>query len=182
MGFDIHILIFISRFILTLTQKAKNHQSCIELSAIAMICLKFLLFVCYFYIYDGFIQQYHHQFSKSQYQSYLNSVKSTITVNESSKKRIDVYLSELLSDHSRSYYGNLCEKGKVKVNSKVKDKAYKVSRGDIIEYEIEEKIDDEKVAPENIPLDILYEDDDILAINKPVGMVVHPAVGSPNGI
>jgi 23S rRNA pseudouridine1911/1915/1917 synthase len=60
------------------------------------------------------------------------------------------------------------------VNKKVKDKAYKVSIGDVIEYEIDEKIDDQKVLPENIPLDILYEDDDILAINKPVGMVVHP--------
>ena len=147
-----------------------------------MICLKLLLLVCYFYTSCSFKYQCHSQCNNLRYQSHFYGVKSTITVNEASKKRIDIYLSELLSDHSRSYYGNLCEKGKVKVNSKVKDKAYKVSRGDIIEYEIEEKIDDEKVAPENIPLDILYEDDDILAINKPVGMVVHPAVGSPNGI
>lgn len=111
----------------------------------------------------------------------MSTIKSSITVEDSAKKRIDVYLSDLLSDHSRSYYGNLCEQGRVYVNKKKKDKAYKVSKGDIIEYEIEEKVYDEKVVAESMQLDIIYEDDDMLAINKPVGMVVHPAPGSPNG-
>ena len=111
----------------------------------------------------------------------MNTIKSCITVEDSTKKRIDIYLSDLLNDHSRSYYGNLCEQGRVYVNKKKKDKAYKVSKGDIIEYEIEEKLYDEKVVAESMQLDIIYEDDDMLAINKPVGMVVHPAPGSPNG-
>lgn len=95
------------------------------------------------------------------------------------KKRIDVYLSNLSMGRSRSYFNNLCERGMVRVNNKVVTKSYKVCDGDVIEFEVEEKTIS-SVKAENIPLDILFEDEHIIAINKPQGMVVHPAPGSPN--
>jgi 23S rRNA pseudouridine1911/1915/1917 synthase len=67
----------------------------------------------------------------------------------------------------------------VEVNNKVVTKSHKVSAADVISYIIEEK-EVSKVTPEKIPLDIVYEDDDMIVINKPQGMVVHPAPGSPN--
>ena len=110
------------------------------------------------------------------------SIKNNIIVPDNIKKeRLDVFLSEAVNDNSRSFYGNLCEKGKIQVNSIVRDKAYKVSKGDRIEFEVEEKAKIDNVEAENIPLDILYEDKHIISINKPNGMVVHPAPGSPNG-
>lgn len=110
------------------------------------------------------------------------TTKSTIPVPDGVKKvRLDVFLSESLTGHSRSFYGGLCDKGSIFVNNVARDKAYKVSKGDIIEFEMEEKPVNQKVEAENIPLDILYEDENIICINKPCGMVVHPAPGSPNG-
>jgi len=110
------------------------------------------------------------------------TIKSTISVPEDVKKvRLDVFLSESLTSHSRSFYGGLCDKRSILVNNIPRDKAYKVSKGDIIELEMEEKPVNQKVEAENIPLDIIYEDNNIIAINKPCGMVVHPAPGSPNG-
>lgn len=97
----------------------------------------------------------------------------------SEKQRIDVYLSTVMPSRSRSFLGDLCDKGLVTVNDKKVTKSFKVVGGDVISMEIEEK-EVSKVTPEDIPLDILYEDDDIIAINKPQGMVVHPAPGSPN--
>lgn len=95
------------------------------------------------------------------------------------KQRIDVYLSSILKTRSRSFLGDLCDKGGVTVNDKIVTKSYKVGSGDVVSFEIQEK-EISRVTPEDIPLDILYEDDDIIAVNKPQGMVVHPAPGSPN--
>ena len=96
------------------------------------------------------------------------------------KLRIDVYLSTIVKGRSRSFLGELCEKGLVTVNGKQVSKSYKVCNGDVLSFEIEEKAIS-KLVPENIPLNVLFEDDDIIAVNKPQGMVVHPAPGSPNG-
>jgi 23S rRNA-/tRNA-specific pseudouridylate synthase len=68
----------------------------------------------------------------------------------------------------------------VLVNGRAKDKNYKVKGGDAIKLKFLEK-EVSSVEPENIPLNILYEDEHIVVVNKPVGMVVHPAPGSPNG-
>ena len=95
------------------------------------------------------------------------------------KQRLDVYLSTVVG-RSRSFVGDLCDRGLVLVNEKKVSKSSKVGTGDLISYEVEENAEVSKVEPENIPLDILFEDDDIIAINKPNGMVVHPAPGSPN--
>lgn len=104
-----------------------------------------------------------------------------ITTQDNLKQRLDVYLSSSFEQYSRSFLSNLCDQGKVIVNGKIEGKSYKMGKMDNVHVDIDVKIDDSVVAPEYIPLDILYEDEHIIAINKPNGMVVHPAPGSPNG-
>ena len=81
---------------------------------------------------------------------------------------------------TRSAAARLIEEGAVSVNGKSVAKNYKVSLGDVVEITLPEP-EVAEALPENIPLDIVYEDDDIIVINKPVGMVVHPAAGNPTG-
>lgn len=112
------------------------------------------------------------EFVRFQFQDLL-AIKSSVEVPEGTPKtRLDVYLASYLKDHSRSFYGNLCENGHVKVNTHTRDKAYKVSTGDTIEYEVNEANNTQSVNPENIPLDVLFEDEHIICVNKPNGMVV----------
>ncbi|KAJ1427467.1 pseudouridine synthase [Ochromonadaceae sp. CCMP2298] len=100
--------------------------------------------------------------------------------SDAKKCRLDVFLSDTLQQHTRSFVANLCDEGLVIVNDKKQSKSYKVSKGDIISFSVEDR-EITSVEPEDIPLDIIYEDEQMIAVNKPVGMVVHPAVGSPNG-
>ena len=93
--------------------------------------------------------------------------------------RIDKYLSER-ADLTRSAAVRLLEEGDVSVGGASVSKNYKVRTGDEIEVHIPEPEPD-TALPENIPLDVVYEDADIIVINKPVGMVVHPAAGNPSG-
>ena len=94
--------------------------------------------------------------------------------------RIDRYLADIEGMPSRSYLQKLLADGAVTVNqSKVKAK-YVVSAGDEIEVLMPEPVELE-AQPENIPLDIIYEDNDIVVINKPKGMVVHPGAGHYSG-
>jgi 23S rRNA pseudouridine1911/1915/1917 synthase len=95
------------------------------------------------------------------------------------KTRLDAYLASQLKQYSRSFLSDLCDQGSVTVNKKPKGKNFKVKIGDAIELAITPK-EATSVTPENIPLNILFEDDDIIIVNKPPGMVVHPAPGSPN--
>ncbi len=94
-------------------------------------------------------------------------------------ERLDRFVSEKLSI-SRSRCVQLIDEGAVLVNAKQKNKNYRLATGDIIFVEIPE---DQEIdaKPENIPLDIVYEDNDIIIVNKPQDMVVHPAPGNPNG-
>ena len=95
-------------------------------------------------------------------------------------ERIDKYLSRLVTDSSRSAIQKLIESGSVKVNGSQVSKNYKVSAYDeILMLQGELKALD--AEPENIPLDIVYEDSDLLVVNKPRGMVVHPAPGNYSG-
>lgn len=84
------------------------------------------------------------------------------------------------ADLTRSAAARLIEDGAVTVNGKAVAKNYKVNQNDAIEIILPEPEAAEAI-PENIPLDIVYEDDDIIVVNKPVGMVVHPAAGNPTG-
>lgn len=96
-------------------------------------------------------------------------------------ERIDRYLAQHLSDLSRSRIQQLLEQGNVEVNGKVcTSKKVSVQTGDRISLEIPDAKPLE-LQPENIPLDILFEDDSLLIINKPSGLVVHPAPGHPDG-
>jgi len=95
--------------------------------------------------------------------------------------RIDLVLASALEETSRSFIQKLFEKEKIKVNDELcTSKKYKVKSGDRIELTIPEP-EILTVEAEDIPLDIVYEDDDVLVVNKPKGMVVHPAVGNYNG-
>ena len=95
-------------------------------------------------------------------------------------ERIDKYLSNEMSGFSRSYIQKLMKDGHVYVNGKAVKANYKLAYDDMITVEIPDLVEPD-IAPENIPLDILYEDDDILIVNKPKGMVVHPAAGHYSG-
>lgn len=96
-------------------------------------------------------------------------------------KRADVFLASKIADRSRSFFQKLIEDGMVLVNQKTCDsKKYKVKAGDTLEFEIPEAKQPD-ITAEDIPLDIVYEDDDVLVINKPPGMVVHPAAGNYTG-
>ena len=94
--------------------------------------------------------------------------------------RIDKFLSESLPDMSRSYIQKLIKENQIIVNSKTVKANYKTAAGDILILE-EPELQEPDIVAENIPLDILYEDDDILIVNKPKGMVVHPSAGHYNG-
>lgn len=94
--------------------------------------------------------------------------------------RIDRYLSHRLKDLSRSYLQKLLKEEAVLAGGRAVKANYKVSAGESIELEIPEAVEPE-IEPEQMDLDILYEDRDIILINKPKGMVVHPAAGHFNG-
>ncbi len=94
--------------------------------------------------------------------------------------RIDKFLSEQMPDHTRSFLQKLIKEGDVLVNGQPVKSNYKVSTDDRISVEIPEMKDPEILA-EDIPLDILYEDSDIIIVNKPKQMVVHPAPGHYSG-
>lgn len=94
--------------------------------------------------------------------------------------RLDKTLAVLIPGQTRSYLQKLIEQGLVTVNGNPADKKTKVSPGDEIEVTLPD-VTKLEVEPENIPLDIPYEDDDLLVVNKPKGMVVHPAAGHDGG-
>ena len=95
-------------------------------------------------------------------------------------QRIDKLIADKLPDLSRTSAANICENGGVFVNGKAVGKKYKVSSGDEIRVEVPEPVE-LKAEAEDIPLDIVYEDQDLLVVNKPKGMVVHPAPGNYTG-
>ena len=99
---------------------------------------------------------------------------------ENSDLRLDKYLVSQLEDFTRSAVSKLIEGGQVKVNEKTASKNYKCKAGDRVEIEIPDPVELD-VTAENIPLDIVYEDSDLLVVNKPKGMVVHPAAGNYSG-
>lgn len=102
-----------------------------------------------------------------------------LTVSAEMTGRIDKQLGHYFTQFSRSQLQHWVEDGHVLVNDNQVKPKYKLATGDIVKIMPEEpkKID---LEPENIPLDIVYEDDDVIVVNKPQGMVVHPAPGHPD--
>ncbi len=94
--------------------------------------------------------------------------------------RIDKALTDYFDNYSRSFIKNIFTKDLILVNGKVVKPSYKVSRGDTIDISIPDPVSVE-IQPENIQLDIVYEDEDIIIVNKPKNMVVHPAPSHYSG-
>ena len=104
-----------------------------------------------------------------------------VIVNENDKgKRLDIYISENFNELSRTMIKKLIESNNILVNDKSEKVSYKVQANDNISIDIPEA-KETKLKAQEIPLDIIYEDSDIIVINKPKGMVVHPANGNPDG-
>lgn len=110
----------------------------------------------------------------------VNDRTEFVVTDEYEGLRIDKLISELMDSLSRSYIKKLIEDDKVKCNGKYIKASYIVSEGDRIELEIP-PLQVPEIVPQDIPLDILYEDDDVLVVNKPKDMVVHPAAGHYEG-
>ena len=94
--------------------------------------------------------------------------------------RLDAYISSKKTNLSRTNIQRLIEEGNILVNSQKKKISYKVQIGDNIEINIPEA-KETSIKAENIPVEVVYEDNDIIVVNKPKGMVVHPANGNPDG-
>ena len=106
-------------------------------------------------------------------------MKYTVTFKENGQ-RLDKAVAMLNSELSRNFITKLIDEGKITINGKVEKPSFKVKEND--EINIEEIVDTKSdIKEEDIPLDVVYEDDDILVINKPQGMVVHPANGHYSG-
>lgn len=104
---------------------------------------------------------------------------STNIVNEAGK-RLDAYVSSQNEEITRTSAQRLIEQGNILVNGKKQKVSYKVSVGDIITIE-EVQAQPIELKAQEIPIEIIYEDNDIIVVNKPKGMVVHPANGNPDG-
>lgn len=100
--------------------------------------------------------------------------------SEDASQRIDRWISEKIPDITRSAAQKMITDGAVTVNGKTVSKNYRVASGDEIRIVIPEPAE-LSAEPEDIPVDIVYEDDDLLVVNKPKGMVVHPAAGNYSG-
>ncbi len=109
----------------------------------------------------------------------MNSI-SFIVPAEYISERADRVISEQLKEFTRSHIQKVFEQGGVRINGKEAGKSLKVSAGDIIEFTVPEprQLSNE---PQDIPLDIRYEDDDLLVVKQTRGMVVHPAAGNYDG-
>jgi len=99
---------------------------------------------------------------------------------EMEEERIDKCLAMLIDSLSRSFIQKLIKEENVKVNGSIVKGSYRVKAEDKVEFFLPEAVEPD-IEPENIPLDILYEDKDIIVVNKPKGMVVHPAAGHYSG-
>lgn len=103
-----------------------------------------------------------------------------IVTKEQAGYRIDKMLSEQLEEFTRSFIQKLFASEHIMVNHRKVKPSYKVAEGDVVQISIPEA-EEVEIVPESIPLDILYEDKDVILINKPKGMVVHPAAGHYSG-
>lgn len=110
----------------------------------------------------------------------MMDTREIIVDNEFVNTRLDVFVAKDFQDKSRSYIQKLIEEKYIVVNNDIKKSNYKLRLGDKVTVSLPE-IQELVVEPEDIPLDILYEDNDIIVVNKPQGLVVHPAPGNYSG-
>ena len=99
---------------------------------------------------------------------------------EDAGTRIDAWISAQLEDMTRSAVQRLLEEGRITLNGKVPAKNYKLNGTETLEIALPDPVPVD-VIPQNIPLDVVYEDEDVIVVNKPKGLVVHPAPGHPDG-
>ncbi len=112
----------------------------------------------------------------------IQEKKLTFKIPEGKKKeRIDTFLANSIEHTSRAKVQKLLKNELVKVNGKIVKANYKISAGDVIDVTVPIPPRPDKIEPEDIPLDIVYEDDYLMVINKPAGMVVHPSAGNYTG-
>lgn len=107
-------------------------------------------------------------------------MKEIIVDNNNDNKRLDAYIAEI-EGLSRTTIKKLLEEGKIFVNNKKEKASYKPEKGDKINIEMPEIHEQSKLKAQDIPIPVIYEDNDIIVVNKPKGMVVHPANGNPDG-
>ncbi|MDR3306289.1 MAG: RluA family pseudouridine synthase [Endomicrobium sp.] len=107
-------------------------------------------------------------------------MQEKVTYEKFERERVDSYLALIYKEYSRSYFQKLIDKRKIFVNDKPVLASHKLKRGDVVsfEFDVEEKL---QIAPEKMNLDIIYEDNDIVIVNKQPGIVVHPSYGHPSG-
>lgn len=99
---------------------------------------------------------------------------------EETGKRLDSYIASKKEDITRTAAQRMIEEGNILVNNKNQKVSYKVFEDDLIQIKPEE-VKEIEIKPQEIPIEIIYEDKDIIVVNKPKGMVVHPANGNPDG-
>ena len=99
---------------------------------------------------------------------------------EQEGERLDKFLSTIYPDFSRAFFQKLIKNQKVWVNDQNQKASFLVHTDDLVKIEIPDAVET-AIVPEDIPLDILYEDQDLLIVNKPKGMVVHPSAGHYTG-
>ena len=105
-------------------------------------------------------------------------MKQTLTAE--SGVRLDKFIADNAEGISRSFAARLCEEGRVSADGRTADKKLKLKGGEVIEIDVPEP-ETVEVIPENIPLEVVYEDKDVIVVNKPQGMCVHPAPGNESG-
>lgn len=103
-----------------------------------------------------------------------------VVKDEEKGKRLDAYIANVNSDITRTAAQRMIEQENILVNNKKQKTAYKIQVGDVISVE-ETQPQEIEIKAQEIPIEIIYEDDDIIVVNKPKGMVVHPANGNPDG-
>lgn len=110
-----------------------------------------------------------------------NSNLTLVPTPEDSGKRLDAYLAEQIEGWSRSRLQKVIDDADVTVNGKAVKSSYRIEAGEEIEVQLAEPTPTDSFVPEEIPLEVVYEDDDVAVINKPAGMVVHPGAGVSSG-
>jgi 23S rRNA pseudouridine1911/1915/1917 synthase len=100
--------------------------------------------------------------------------------SEDAGKRLDAFLAERVPDLTRSAAARLLSEGQISVNGAIPLKSRKLIGGETVTVTLPQPVET-AVVPQNIPLDVVYEDEDVIVVNKPSGLVVHPAPGHPDG-